>query len=271
MTDTPDETEPATIRIGFKNVLGSNWTRRTHPWSGRAPLLERELLGPDGMRASVYFFVEVNRPAERKTLGRMLRHWEVVRTRGHNDAYSDPQKHRVLNQHEFPLGSTTTQGRHATIVSYEHLATGVRWTAAVAHLSSSVNTTVDKARASRATEARMLAKLCRQFDVDVLAADLNNTVTQADRPRGILEAAGLRDWRSVIPVGNTEYDIHHEIGQPPALRARHLDAFYFGPRVMALNGRVQITEPDSSDHFGLVCTISIGSGSIGSSSRSTGS
>lgn len=257
MTDTPPETDAATIQIGFKNVLGSNWTRRTHPWSGRAPLLERELLGADGMRASVYFFVEVNRPAERKSLGRMLRHWEVVRTRAHNDAYSDPRTHRILDRHEFPLGSTTTQGRHVTIVSYEHLATGVTWTAAATHLSSSVNTTVDKARASRATEARRLVQLCEQFEVDVLAADLNNTVARADRPRGILETAGFRDWRSVIEVANAGYDVHHEIGQPPLQRGRHLDAFYFGPRVTAVNGRVQITEPDSSDHFGLVCTIAI--------------
>lgn len=254
----PPAAGPATIRIGFKNVLGSNWTRTTHPWSDRASLLERELLGPDGMRASVYFFVEVNRSVERKSLGRMLRDWEVVRTRGHNDAYSDPRTHRIVDRHEFPLGSTTTQGRHVTIVSYEHLATGITWTAAATHLSSSVNTTVDKARASRATEARTLVELCRQFDVDVLAADLNNTVTRADRPRGILAAAGLRDWRSVITVGNAEYDIHHEIGQVPPLRGRHLDAFYLGPRVTALSGRVQITEPESSDHFGLVCTISIG-------------
>lgn len=251
-------TDAATFRIGFKNVLGSNWNRKTHPWSRRAPLLERELLGPDGMRASAYFFVEVNRSAECKSLGRILRGWDVVRTRGHNDAYSDPQTHRVLDQHEFPLGSTTNQGRHATIISYEHIATGVRWTAANAHLSSSVNTTVDKARASRAIEATTLAELCRKFDVDVLAADLNNTVTQADRPRGILEASGLRDWRSVLTVGNAEYDIHHEIGQPAPLCARHLDTFYFGPRVTALSGHVQITEPDSSDHFGLVCTVLIG-------------
>ncbi|MCW2800298.1 MAG: hypothetical protein JWQ70_1770, partial [Aeromicrobium sp.] len=27
--------------------------------------------------------------------------------------------------------------------------------------------------------------------------------------------------------------------------------------VSARSGRVQITEPDSSDHFGLVCTISV--------------
>ena len=257
MTDTPFDTDRATIRIGFKNVLGSNWTRKTQPWADRAPLLERELIGPDGMRASVYFFVEVNRSAERRSLGRMLPHWDVVRTRGHNDAYSDPRKHRVLDSHEFPLGSTTAQGRRVTIVSYEHIATGRRWTAANTHLSSSVNTTDDRARASRATEATTLVELCRRFEVDVLAADLNNTVSRPDRPRGILAAAGFRDWRSVITVGNAEYDIHHEIGQPPPLRARHLDSFYFGPRVKALSGRIHITEPDSSDHFGLVCTVSI--------------
>ena len=257
MTDILSDPARATIRIGFKNVLGSNWTRKTQPWADRAPLLERELIGPDGMCASVYFFVEVNRSAERKSLGRMLPNWDVIRTRSHNDAYSDPRKHRVLDTHEFPLGSTTTQGRHVTIVSYEHIATGVRWTAATTHLSSSVNTTADSARTSRAIEASTLVKLCGRFGVDLLAADLNNTVTQADRPRGILETAGFRDWRSVIPVGNAEYDIHHEIGQPPPLHARHLDGFYFGPRVTALSGRIQITEPDSSDHFGLVCTVSI--------------
>jgi hypothetical protein len=30
-----------------------------------------------------------------------------------------------------------------------------------------------------------------------------------------------------------------------------------GPRVTVLDGRVQTTEPDSSDHLGMVCTLSI--------------
>ncbi|MBC7630852.1 hypothetical protein [Aeromicrobium sp.] len=248
---------PAIFRIGLKNVLGSNWTRGEHAWANRAPMLERELLGPEGMQASVYFFIEANRRAERVSLRQMLRRWDVVRTVGNNDAYNNRDEHRLLSKHELPLGTHTRQQRYVTIVRYRHLPSGVEWTAATTHLSSSVGTTAEKAAASRQLQGGRLAELCQEHRVDVLAADLNNVVVRPDTPRGILEAAGYQDWRSVTAVENVEHDTHHALGAPPPRRGKHLDAIYVGPRVTVLDGRVQTSEPDSSDHFGLVCTVSV--------------
>lgn len=253
----PTESATATFRIGYKNILGSNWTRRTYPWFSRAPRIRRELFGPDGMRASVYFLGEVNRRPERRSLGRMFRGWDVVASLGSNYAYSDPQKHRILQRRELPLPSGARFLRRVTIVSYEHVETGIRWTAATTHLSSSGGRAAELARSHRAVEARALVDLCHKYDVDVIAADLNNSLVRADTPRGILQAAGFTDWRSAVEVVNVEYDTHHHIAQAPLRQHRHIDAIYLGPRVTGLSGRVQITEPDSSDHFGLVCTISI--------------
>jgi hypothetical protein len=247
----------ATFRIGFKNVLRAHWLQRNHRWVKRVPLLRRELVGPEGMGASLYLFVEVKSRMERASLGRILRGWDLARTRGSNKAYSDPAVHRIVDAHSILLGSTTRQRRKATIVTYEHLATGVRWTVATTHLSSSGGTTSERAAASRSAEAQTLVELCAHYGVDVIAADLNNSVERPDTPRGILAAAGYRDWRTVIAVDNVSYDSHYEIGKPNPQRGSHLDAFYLGPRVNALDARLQINEPESSDHLGLVCTLTI--------------
>jgi len=254
-------TEPsaasATIRIGYKNILGSNVMQGTHRWSKRLPRLQRELLGPSGMLASVYLFVEVKGRVERACLGWMLRGWDVAKTAGKNKAYSNPAEHRIVESHTEPLGSTTNQRCTATIVTYEHIQTGITWTVATTHLSSSGGTTAHGAAESRSAEAKTLAKLCAQCGVDVIAADLNNSVVRPETPRAILEAAGFKDWRSRIKVENADYDSHYEVGQPNPRTGKHLDAIYLGPRVTALDGRLQVSEPESSDHFGLVCTISI--------------
>lgn len=248
----------ATFRLGFKNVLGSNWTRTRHRWPGRAVMLDREMNGADGMQASVYFLVEVNQRPERRSLGHILAGWEVARSRhGHNDAYSDPAVHRLLEMHEHALGTFTRQQRYALVARYEHVATGVEWVGATTHLSSSVHTTPEKAEASRELQATRLAELCAEHDVDVVAADINNIAVRPDTPRGILEAAGYVDWRAATPVKDVDVDVHHRIGEPLTRRGRHLDAIYLGPRVTAIDGRVQMTEPDSSDHLGLVCTVAI--------------
>lgn len=253
----------ATFRLGFKNILGSNWTPVRHRWPGRAARLDRELNGADGMRASVYFLVEVNQRPERRSLATILPGWEVVRSpHGRNDAYSDPSVHRLIGSQEIPLGTRTRQERYVTIARYEHLASGVIWTGATTHLSSSVNTTVEKAKASRSLQGARLAELCGEFDVDVLAGDINNTAVNASTPRGILQAAGYVDWRTATDVENVDVTVHHTIGQPLERTGKHLDAIYLGPRVTALDGRVQVTEPDSSDHLGLVCTVSINPVSI---------
>jgi hypothetical protein len=247
----------ATFRLGLKNVLGSNWTPVRHRWPGRAAMLERELTGPGGMDASVYFLVEVNRPPERRSLATILPGWDVVRSRGHNDAYSDPDVHRVVRSQEVALGSRTTQERYVTIVRYEHLASGTEWTGATTHLSSSVHTTKEKAEASRELQGHRLVELCDEHDVDVLAGDINNIAVRPDTPRGILQAAGYVDWRSAVAVEHVDHDVHHEIGRPNQRRGRHLDAIYLGPRATVLDGRVQVSEPDSSDHLGLVCTVQV--------------
>lgn len=248
----------AIFRLGFKNVLGSNWTLTHHRWPGRAVMLERELNGADGMRASIYFLVEVNRRAERRSLAEILPHWDVVRSRhGHNDVYSNPAVHRLLDWREIELGTRTRQQRYVTIAHYEHLASGVEWTGATTHLSSSVHTTVERAQASREVQGRRLVELCHEHDVDVLAGDLNNIAVRPDTPRGILEAAGLVDWRAATAVENVDHAVHHSIGEPVPRTGKHLDAIYLGPRATVLDGRVQITEPDSSDHLGLVCTVEI--------------
>lgn len=260
MIPTTEDSQPAdtaTIRIGFKNVLRAHWQQRKHRWIKRLPLLRRELTGPEGMNASIYLFVEVSTRMERASLDRILRGWDRARTRGKNKAYSNPAVHRIVEAHSLPLGSTTKQRRTATIVTYEHLATGIQWTVATTHLSSSGGTTPERAAASRSAEALTLAELCARFDVDVIAADLNNSVVRAGTPRAILEAAGYRDWRALIDVENVDQDSHYELGKPNPRTGRHLDGVYFGPRVTPLNGRLQITEPASSDHLGLVCTISI--------------
>lgn len=248
----------AIFRLGFKNVLGSNWTLTRHRWPGRAVKLARELNGPDGMQASVYFLVEVNRPAERRSLAEILPQWDVVRSRhGHNDVYSDPSVHRLLDSREIALGTRTRQQRYVTIARFEHRASGIEWTGATTHLSSSVHTTVEKAQASRELQGHRLAQLCAEHDVDVLAADLNNIAVRSDTPRGILEAAGFVDWRRATDVTDVDHTVHHAIGQPVPRDGKHLDAIYLGPRATLLDGRVQTTEPDSSDHLGLVCTLSI--------------
>jgi len=248
----------ATFRLGFKNILGSNWTLTRHRWPGRAVRLDREMNGPDGMRASVYFLVEVNQRPERRSLATILPGWDVVRSpHGRNDAYSDPREHRLISSQEVPLGTRTRQERYATIVRYEHLASGVVWTGATTHLSSSVHTTAEKAQESRRIQGARLAELCAEHEVDVFAGDINNIAVRPDTPRGILEAAGYVDWRTAVDVENVDHEVHHAIGQPLKRTSRHLDAIYLGPRVTALDGRVQITEPDSSDHLGLVCTIAI--------------
>lgn len=248
----------AIFRLGFKNVLGSNWTRTHHRWPGRAVMLDRELNGPDGMLASVYFLVEVNRGAERRSLATILPGWDVVRSRhGHNDVYSDPAVHRLIDWQEIALGTRTRQQRYVTIARYEHRASGIVWTGATTHLSSSVHTTAEKAEASRQIQGQRLAELCRELDIDVVAGDLNNIAVRPDTPRGILEAAGYVDWRHATNVENADHTVHHAIGEPVPRTGKHLDAIYVSPRTAVLDGRVQITEPDSSDHLGLVCTVSI--------------
>jgi hypothetical protein len=248
----------ATFRLGFKNVLGSNWTLTRHRWPGRAERLEREMHGPEGMRASVYFLVEVNHRPERRSLGAILPGWEVARSdHGHNDAYSDPAVHRLIGFDEVALGTRTRQERYVTIARYEHLPSGIEWTGATTHLSSSVHTTAEKAEASRQIQGTRLAELCHEHEVDVMAGDINNIAVRPDTPRGILEAAGYVDWRAATRVENVDHAVHHRIGEPVPRTGRHLDAIYLGPRVTVLDGRVQVTEPDSSDHLGLVCTISI--------------
>lgn len=247
------------FRLGFKNILGSNWTLLRHRWPGRAVMLDRELHGHDGAAASVYFFVEVNRAPERRSLARILPGWDVARsTHGRNDAYSDPKQHRLITMQELPLGTRTRQQRYVTIVRYEHLQSGVEWTAATTHLSSSAGTTPEKATESRAAQGARLAELCHEHSVDVIAADLNNIVVRPNTPRAMLEGAGYTDWRSAVQVENAEHDVHHAIGKPLQQHGRHLDAIYVGPRVEVLDGRVLITEPDSSDHLGLACTVRIG-------------
>lgn len=248
----------ATFRLGFKNILGSNWTLTRHRWPGRAEMLDREMNGPDGMDASVYFLVEVNQRPERRSLASILPGWEVVRSpHGRNDAYNDPRVHRLVGSQEIELGTRTRQQRYVTIARYEHRASGIVWTGATTHLSSSVNTTAEKAAASREVQGTRLAELCGEFSVDVLAGDINNIAVRPDTPRGILEAAGYVDWRAAVDVENVDHDVHHRIGEPNPRTGKHLDAIYLGPRVTALDGRVQVTEPDSSDHLGLVCTVSI--------------
>jgi hypothetical protein len=248
----------ATFRLGFKNILGSNWTLVHHRWPGRAEMLAREMNAPDGMQASVYFLVEVNRRAERHSLEKILPGWEVVRSpHGRNDAYNDPRVHRLVHSQEIELGTRTRQQRYVTIARYEHRDSGVVWTAATTHLSSSVNTTSEKAAASRQVQGARLAELCAEHSVDVLAGDINNIAVRPDTPRGILEAAGYVDWRAVVDVENVDHDVHHRLGEPIPRTGKHLDAIYLGPRVTAIDGRVQVTEPDSSDHLGLVCTLSI--------------
>jgi hypothetical protein len=248
----------ATFRLGFKNILGSNWTLTRHRWPGRATMLDREMNGPGGMGASIYFLVEVNQRPERRSLASILPGWEVVRSqRGRNDAYSDPRVHRLIGSQEIALGTRTRQERYVTVARYEHLASGVVWTGATTHLSSSVNTTVEKATASRELQGSRLAEVCTELDVDVLAADLNNVAVRPDTPRGILQAAGYVDWRAAVNVENVEHDVHHAIGKPNPRTGKHLDAIYLGPRTSVIDGRVQTTEPDSSDHLGLVCTVAI--------------
>jgi hypothetical protein len=248
----------ATFRLGLKNILGSNWTPVHHRWPGRAVKLSREMNGPDGMLASVYFLVEVNRRAERRSLDAILPNWEIARSpRGHNDVYSDPRVHRLIEFREVELGTRTQQQRYVTIVRYEHLATGVEWTGATTHLSSSVHTTAEKAAASRELQGGRLAELCLEHGVDIVAGDINNIAVRPDTPRGLLQAAGYVDWRAATAVGGADYDVHHRIGEPLTRRGRHLDAIYLGPRARAVDGRVQLTEPDSSDHLGLVCTVEI--------------
>jgi hypothetical protein len=248
----------ATFRMGLKNILGSNWTPVHHRWPGRALKLSREMNGPDGMLASVYFLVEVNRRPEQRSLHEILPGWEVARSaRGHNDVYSDPAVHRLIDHREIELGTYTRQQRYVTLARYEHLASGLEWTGATTHLSSSVHTTAEKAAASRELQGRRLAELCVEQQVDVLAGDINNIAVRPDTPRGLLEAAGYVDWRTATPVVDVDYDVHHRIGEPLTRRGRHLDAIYLGPRARAVEGRVQATEPDSSDHLGLVCTVEI--------------
>lgn len=248
----------ATFRLGFKNVLGSNWTLTRHRWSGRAVMLDREMNGPDGMRASIYFLVEVNQRPERRSLATILPGWDVVRSsHGRNDAYSDPAVHRLIEHHEIPLGTRTRQERYVTIARYEHLDSGIEWTGATTHLSSSVHTTAEKAEVSRRIQGTRLAELCHEHSIDVMAGDINNIAVRPDTPRGILEAAGYVDWRAATQVVDADHDVHHRIGEPIPRTGKHLDAIYLGPRVSVLDGRVQTTEPDSSDHLGLVCTLSI--------------
>ena len=257
MNQSSESAEIATFRIAYKNILGSNWTRWTHPWFTRAPRVRRELLGKDGMLATVYFLGEVNRRPERRSLKRMLKGWEIVLSKGCNNAYSDAQVHRIIDQRELPLPSGAKYQRYVTIVSYEHVATGIRWTAANTHLSSSGGMGHERARAKREIEAHVLVELCQTHDVDVIAGDLNNSTVGPATPRGILEAAGFVDWRVATEVANAEYDTHHHIAHMPLRQHSHIDAIYLGPRVTASSGRVQITEPDSSDHFGLVCTVNV--------------
>lgn len=248
----------AIFRLGFKNVLGSNWTLTRHRWAGRAVMLDREMNGPDGMRASIYLLVEVNQRPERRSLATILPGWEVVRSgHGHNDAYSDPAVHRLVGHWEIPLGTRTRQERYVTIARYEHRASGVVWTGATTHLSSSVHTTAEKAEASRTIQGTRLAELCAEYSVDVMAGDINNIAVRPDTPRGILEAAGYVDWRAATAVVDADHTVHHRIGEPVPRTGKHLDAIYLGPRTTVLDGRVQTTEPDSSDHLGLVCTLSI--------------
>jgi hypothetical protein len=248
----------ATFRLGLKNVLGANWTRVHHRWPGRAAMLDREMNGPDGMQAGVYFLVEVNGRTERRSLATILPGWDVARSpRGHNDAYSDPAVHRLIGSQEIALGTHTRQQRYVTIARYEHLASGVEWTGATTHLSSSVHTTPEKAAASRELQGGRLAELCHELSVDVLAGDINNVAVRPDTPRGILEAAGFVDWRAATAVTDVDLQVHHPLGEPVPRTGKHLDAIYVGPRVTVIDGRVQSTEPDSSDHLGLVCTVSI--------------
>lgn len=248
----------AIFRLGFKNVLGANWTLARHRWPGRARLLARELNGPDGADASVYFLVEVNSLVERRSLAKILPGWQIARSvRGHNDAYNDPTQHRLVSHLEVPLGTLTRQQRYVTIARYEHVSSGVEWTAATTHLSSSVGTTAETAEKSRELQARRLVEICREHAVDVVAADINNIAVRPDTPRGILQAAGYVDWRSAVAVQHADHDVHHRIGSPLTRRGRHLDAIYVGPRVTVLDGRVLIDQPDNSDHLGLVCTVSI--------------
>jgi hypothetical protein len=256
MNQSHEPADAATFRLAYKNVLGSNWTRWTHPWFSRVPRIRRELLGEDGMRASVHFLGEVNRRTQRRSLKRMFKGWDIVVSKGCNDAYSDRQKHRLLNHQEFRLPAARRQ-RYVTIVSYEHLQTGIRWTAANTHLTSSGGGSQELAREHREAEAYAIVDLCRAYDVDIVIGDLNNSVVGPTTPRGILAAAGFVDWRDATEVANAEYDTYHHIARMPTREYTHIDAIYLGPRVSARSGRVQITEPDSSDHFGLVCTISV--------------
>jgi endonuclease/exonuclease/phosphatase family metal-dependent hydrolase len=221
-------------------------------------MLSRELNGPSGAHASVYFFVEVNRPTQRRSLSRILPGWDVARSaRGHNDAYSDPDQQILLGYEEFSLGTATKQQRYVTIARYEHLLSGVRWTGATTHLSSSAGTTAERAAKSRSLQALRLAELCLEHQVDVIAADLNNIAVRPGTPRATLQDAGYTDWRQGTDVKGVEHDTHHALGRPLTTRGRHLDAIYLGPRVSVLDGEVLTSEPNSSDHLGLVCTISI--------------
>ncbi|MDT5013867.1 MAG: hypothetical protein QOD39_27 [Mycobacterium sp.] len=257
MSQSAESADVATFRIAYKNILGSNWTRWTHPWFSRVPRVRRELLGEDGMLASVYFLGEVNRRPERRSLRRMFRGWEIVLSKGRNNAYSDARVHRIIDQRELRLPSGARYQRYVTIVSYEHKESGIRWTAANTHLSSSGGMGHDVARSKRETEAKVLVELCKELGVDIIVGDLNNSSVGPTTPRGIIEAAGYVDWRVATEVANVEYDTHHHIAHLPPRQHSHIDAIYLGPRVSASAGRVQITEPDSSDHFGLVCSINV--------------
>lgn len=248
----------ATFRLGFKNILGANSTLVRHRWRGRAVMLDRELNGHNGARASVYFFVEVNTGRQRRTLKRMFPGWQVARsTHGHNDAYSDPTQHRLITSQEIALGSLTPQQRYVTIARYEHLASGIQWTGATSHLSSSGGTTAEIAAESRHLQGIRLAELCAEHAVDVLTADLNNSATRPETPRAVLAEAGYVDWRTTVAVENADFDTFRPIRMPLQRQGRHLDAIYVGPRASILDGRVLISEPNSSDHLGLVCTVSI--------------
>jgi hypothetical protein len=243
----------ATFPLAFKNVLGSNWTRFRHRWPGRARVLRHELAG-----ASVCCLVEVNRPVQRRTLAKMFPGWQVAQSKhGHNDIYSDPSVHELLTFSEHELGTLTQQQRYVTIARYRHVATGIEWTAATAHLSSSADTTAQLAAQSRSLQGRRLAQLCREHEVDVIAADLNNISARADSPRWWLEHEGFGDWRAVTHVDNMELNTHYTLGQPAARDGKHLDAIYVGPRVQISAARVEDRFPTSSDHFSLACTVSI--------------
>lgn len=243
----------ATFSLAYKNVLGSNWTPFRHRWPGRARHLARELEG-----FSVCCLVEVNRPVQRRSLAAMFPHWQVAQSvHGHNDIYSDPAVHTLLDSSEHELGTLTRQMRYVTIARFRHLASGIEWTAATSHLSSSAGTTAQVAAQSRALQGRRLAQLCREHHVDVLAADLNNIAARPGTPRDSLEQAHMRDWRRVTDVDNVDLNTHYQLGKPALREGKHLDAIYVGERVSLDQARVVDAFPKSSDHFSLACTVSV--------------